>query len=104
MCGDGSSPASALVQAGGLLEQLPDGYALVDTNEHVVWCNSSLKRLAGRDTAIEGASFFDVFGPPEILGPDYTPFNTALATNEAARPRVVMIASRRVDCRMGFVR
>src|SRR5882762_1057355 len=46
LCGDGTSPASALVQAGGLLEQLPDGYALVDTNEHVVWCNSSLKRLA----------------------------------------------------------
>ena len=48
LCGDETSLASAIIQKGGLLDQLPDGYALLDTNERIVWCNASLRKLAGR--------------------------------------------------------
>ena len=54
LCGEETSPASAMIQAGGLLDQLPDGYALLDPNERVVWCNASLLRLAGREADGEG--------------------------------------------------
>ncbi len=81
LCGEETSPASAMIQAGGLLDQLPDGYALLDTNEHVVWCNASLRRLAGREVGGEGLPFFDLFDSAQLQGPDFTPINTALATN-----------------------
>ena len=47
VCGDEASSASALVQSGGLLEQLADGYAVVDLDERVLWGNAALRRLAG---------------------------------------------------------
>lgn len=85
LCDEGSSTASALVQGGGLLEQLPDAYALVDPDENIVWGNSALKKLAEQVDPLEGQKFFDVLGTPKILGPDFMPFNTALAANSAAR-------------------
>ncbi|HLQ43280.1 MAG TPA: response regulator [Planctomycetaceae bacterium] len=85
LCGEEASSASALVQGSGLLEQLFDAYALVDLDEHVVWGNSSLKRLAGTEAAIDGRKFFELFGSPKILGPDFEPFNTAMATNVTTR-------------------
>ena len=85
LCGEGSSHASALVQGGGLLEQLPDGYAVVDLEERIAWCNAPFKRLAGRETNLEGMPFFKAFSSAELQGPDFTPFNTALATNQTAR-------------------
>lgn len=84
LCGEGASPASALVQGGGLLEQLPDGYAVVDLDEKISWCNTPFKQLTGRSTNLEGVSFFDAFPSAELQGPDFTPFNTALATNRSA--------------------
>lgn len=84
LCNEDGAAANALIQAGGLLEQIPDCYALVDLNEQVIWGNSALKRVAEL-IGVEGTKFFDVFGSPKILGPDFMPFNTALATNKTAR-------------------
>ena len=86
-CRDGTSPASSLMQGGGLLEQLPGGYALVDLDEQIVWSNSSLKRIAGTE-GVEGKKFFDVLGTPKILGPDFMPFNTAMATGITVRTAI----------------
>lgn len=94
LCGDETSPASAMIQAGGLLDQLPGGYALLDTNERVLWCNASLRRLAGRGVGGEGLPFFDLFESAQLQGPDFTPINTALATNQSTHGLMQVAGSR----------
>ena len=94
LCGDETSSASAMIQAGGLLDQLPDGYALLDTNERVVWCNSSLRRLAGREAGGEGLPFFELFESAQLQGPDFTPINTALASNQSTHGLMQVVGSR----------
>ena len=94
LCGDETSSASAMIQAGGLLDQLPDGYALLDTNERVVWCNSSLRRLAGREAGGEGLPFFELFESAQLQGPDFTPINTALASNQSTHGLMQVAGSR----------
>lgn len=95
LCGEETSPASAIIQAGGLLDQLPDGYALLDTNERVVWCNESLRRLAGQIG--EGQRFFDLLDDCQLQGPDFTPINTALATNQSTHSLMQVAGSRWLD-------
>jgi CheY-like chemotaxis protein/GAF domain-containing protein len=100
LCGDETSPASAMIQGGGLLDQLPDGYALLDTNERVVWCNASLLKLAGRESGGEGVPFFDLFESAQLRGPDFTPINTALASNQTTCGLMQVGGSRWLDLRM----
>lgn len=94
LCGEETSSASAMIQAGGLLDQLPDGYALLDTNERVIWCNASLRQLAGREAGGEGMPFFDLFESAQLQGPDFTPINTALATNQSTHGLMQVSGSR----------
>lgn len=66
-----------------ILENLPDGVALVDDENTIAWCNARFKQLIAGDDA-SGAGFFAVLGDPQILGPDFSPFNRALATGESS--------------------
>lgn len=85
LCGAGARTASVLLQAGGIFEQLPDGVALLDEELNILWCNTRLNKLTEADTNLVGRSFYDAFGTPEILGPDFCPFHTALGSGESAR-------------------
>ncbi len=90
---DVASPG-VLLQASGVLEHLPDGIVLLDTALEVLWSNRRFVELAAEGTEAEvpggslGMSFYDVFGTPEILGPDFCPFNTALGSGEAAKSTI----------------
>ena len=68
-----------LLQNERILEQMPDGVVLLDPENTVIWGNGRLKEWTGRDTIV-GLNFYAVLGSPEILGPDFCPFHTALAT------------------------
>ena len=72
-----------LLQSEQILEGMPDGVVLLDADNTVVWCNGRLRQWSGRETAV-GANFYTVLGSPEILGPDFCPFHTALATGTAS--------------------
>ncbi len=72
-----------LVQNERILESMPDGVALLDSLNNILWANDSLKGWLGR-TDLVGLNFYQAFGSPEILGPDFCPFHTALATGEAS--------------------
>ena len=74
-----------LIEAGGVLEQLPDGLAMIDQTLGIVWCNRRLEEMTCHEESLVGTTFYDAFGHPEILGPDFCPFNTALATGHSAR-------------------
>lgn len=85
LLGSPQGPAGMLLAAGGIVEELPDGVALLDPELHILWSNRRLGELTGRDDSIHGGIFYDAFGTPEILGPDFCPFHTALGSGESAR-------------------
>ncbi|REJ72022.1 MAG: response regulator [Planctomycetota bacterium] len=79
------SPAEFLLEAGGVLQQLPDGLALLDVDSRVLWSNRRLMELAQREVNPVGELFLDAFANAEILGPDFCPVHTALGSGETAR-------------------
>jgi CheY-like chemotaxis protein len=68
-----------VVQSEQILEELPHGVALLNCDSTVLWCNERLKRWS-RNPQIVGENFYAALDNPEILGPDFCPFHTALAT------------------------
>ncbi|MCA9017981.1 MAG: two-component system response regulator, partial [Planctomycetaceae bacterium] len=75
----------ALIQSGALLEFLPHAVVVLDADLRIVWSNHQLAALCGQDGSLVGASFYDAFGAPEILGPDFSPFHTAFSTRSMAK-------------------
>jgi CheY-like chemotaxis protein len=71
-----------LLQAEQILVALPDGLAMVNPDLRVIWANPTFQNWCGGAAA--GRGFYDALGSPEILGPDYCPFHTALAGKAVA--------------------
>jgi len=72
-----------LVQNERILQGMPDGVVLLSSDNTILWGNGRLREWTGRDDIV-GSNFYDVMGTPEILGPDFCPFHTALATGRAS--------------------
>jgi CheY-like chemotaxis protein len=70
---------SGFFQNEQILEGMPDGVVLLDSDNTILWCNARMREWTGRETLLS-ANFYSVLGSPEILGPDFCPFHTALAT------------------------
>lgn len=68
-----------LLQNERILEGMPDGVVLLDSDNTILWGNGRLSEWSGRETVV-GMNFYAALGSPEILGPDFCPFNTALNT------------------------
>jgi CheY-like chemotaxis protein/PAS domain-containing protein len=68
-----------LVQSERILAGFPDGVALLDSNSTIAWANDRLRQWADQSEVV-GENFYAILGSPEILGPDFCPFHTALAT------------------------
>jgi len=71
------SRAEKLLQAERILEGLPDGVAVVNADLRITWANAAFEKWAERPA--RGRGFYEALGSPDILGPDYCPFHTALA-------------------------
>ncbi len=71
-----------LLQNEQILEGMPDGVVLLDSDNSIIWSNRRLCEWADCEKVI-GSNFYSVLGSPEILGPDFCPFHTALATGQA---------------------
>ena len=72
-----------LLQNEQILEGMPDGVVLLDSDNTILWANDRLREWSGRESVV-GSGFYAVLGGPEILGPDFCPFHTALATGAAS--------------------
>ena len=70
-------------QSERILEGIPDGVALLDAGNSIIWANATLRHWAN-EAVLEGLDFYDAFSSPEIIGPDFCPFQTALVTGEAS--------------------
>lgn len=75
--------AARLVQNERVLQGMPDAVVLLGEDNTILWANDRLRAWTGREDLL-GANFYDVMGTPEILGPDYCPFHTALGTGKAS--------------------
>lgn len=64
-----------------VLDGMPDGVALLGSDNNVLWANARFLQWVGRDDIVN-QGFYAVLGNPEILGPDFCPFHTALATGQ----------------------
>ena len=67
-----------LLQNEQILRGMPNGVVLLDGENNVLWSNGRLENWTARE--VVGGNFYGVLGNPEILGPDFCPFHTALAT------------------------
>ncbi|MBN70195.1 MAG: two-component system response regulator [Gimesia sp.] len=75
----------ALIQSGSLLEYLPHAVVVLDAELRIIWANQRLNQLCDQRESLIGHSFYDAFGAPEILGPDFSPFHTAFSTRKLAK-------------------
>ncbi len=70
-----------LLQNEQILEGMPDGVVLLNGDNTILWGNGQLCKWSDRETVV-GENFYAALGSPEILGPDFCPFHTALATGQ----------------------
>ncbi|MCH1495160.1 MAG: GAF domain-containing protein [Rubripirellula sp.] len=77
------SELRGLAQSGAMLRDMPQGVALIDFDNRVLWANRRLLEWAEKteDTAV-GMDFYELLGNPEIMGPDFSPFHTTMVTGE----------------------
>lgn len=68
-----------LLQNERILEGMPDGIVVLDSENTIVWGNSRMREWTKSESVV-GSNFYTVLNSPEILGPDFCPFHTALAT------------------------
>lgn len=71
----------SLLQNEHILDGMPDGVVVIDVDNRVLWANKQFLLWTGSREVL-GQSFYSVLNSPEILGPDFCPFHTALATGQ----------------------
>ncbi|QDT13203.1 GAF domain-containing protein [Planctomycetes bacterium K23_9] len=77
------SELRGVCQSGLMLRDMPEGVALLDCDIRVLWANRRLRQWANRpDEAPVGMTLYELLDNPEIMGPDFCPFHTALATGD----------------------
>ena len=64
-----------------IVDQMPQGMALVDENQQILWGNQQLHKWADLDNVI-GLNLYNCVGDPELLGPDLSPCISAQSTKE----------------------
>ena len=72
-----------LLQSERILDGMPDGLALVNSEMIVSWANKVLCDWSP-EVHLQGKTVYEVLGDVELLGPNFCPFNTALATGAPA--------------------
>jgi len=80
-------PITTMLPLEQILEFMPDGVAVLDADCVIQWANRQFRQWFAGDEPVD-RKFYDVLGNPELLGPDYCPFNTALVMNEPSGARV----------------
>lgn len=77
-CGPDPWPACTRI-----LDDLPDGIAMIDREKRIRWSNQTFRALC-QDQPVEGQGLYSVLPELVIMGPDFCPCNTTLATGRAS--------------------
>ena len=68
--------AKKLMRAERILDALADGVAVVNADLRILWANPAFERWCGGSAS--GRDFYEALCSPQVLGPDYSPFHTAV--------------------------
>lgn len=71
---------AGMVLSSTMLAEMPEGVALLDDHHRVLWANHRLLQWGECESLPPGVKFYELLGNPEIMGPDFCPFHTAMAT------------------------
>lgn len=71
---------AGLLLSSMMLSDMPEGVALLDDHHRVLWANRRLLQWSAKESLPAGTTFYELLGNPEIMGPDFCPFHTAMAT------------------------
>ncbi|MDR2756965.1 MAG: GAF domain-containing protein [Planctomycetaceae bacterium] len=82
-------------QERSILENLPAGLALVDNDQHILWCNRQFREWSNLEEDLIGKRFFVPLGRPEMRGPDYCPFSKTRLTGKSSSTVLVQKESGR---------
>ena len=93
--------ASSLLQTEYILEVLREGVAVVHVDQRILWANATFEKWCGGDC--RGRHIFEALGSPQILGPDYSPFQTA-PPSIVTTTRLQRLGSQYIDLRVTPVR
>jgi len=77
------SQLGQLLQNQRILQHMPDGVVVLDTDNRIVLHNARMSEWCQTDNLV-GENFYSVLADPEILGPDYCPFHSALSTSSSS--------------------
>jgi len=81
--------AALLLEGPAVLTQFPEGLAILDTDLRILWKNSRFEKLIKPGTtSLADNQFYEAFGMPEIVGPEFSPFHAALGTRQMAYTRL----------------
>ena len=70
-----------LIRNDRILQGMPDGVVMLDNENTILWGNGRLSQWSALEGVV-GENFYHALGSPEILGPDFCPFHTALSTKK----------------------
>lgn len=70
-----------VIAAQCLLDQIPDGLALLDTDKNILWNNPRLTKWFPNETLV-GLNFYEAIGKPIICGADPSPLDTSAQQNK----------------------
>ena len=77
------SELRGLAQSGAMLRDMPEGVALIDFDNRVLWANRRLLEwVSHNENSAVGMDFYELLANPEIMGPSFCPFHTTMATGE----------------------
>lgn len=71
-----------LLQNSNIFDRMPDGFAVTDSSNKIVWANKRLASWFSEETLV-GLDFFEAMRHPEIIGECSNPLANALKTNSA---------------------
>ena len=70
-------------QSERILDSMPDGVVLLNSDNVIVWANERMVGWSNRGD-LTGLMFFDSFDSAKIIGPDYSPFKSAIRSGLAS--------------------
>ena len=88
LVGTGQAGSGLMIEAAGLLDYFPDAVLLLNEREEILWANSLAREQLSISAESAGLRLFDAWKGAEIVGQNFCPVNTVLATGQQVKTRV----------------
>lgn len=90
MClvGTDSAGGGLMIETAGLLDHFPDAMLIVNDREEILWANKLAHQLLTIPADGTSVRLFDAWQGAEIVGDNFCPVNTVLATGQQVKTRV----------------